>query len=247
MRRLTRQLSHTVAVGAASASAAVPRVLCLHGGGTNAAIMRAQTTKLRVQLRGQFDFEFLEGAWPFEKVDPAVRRRFDPPYLGWYDVEHDDANPDRPYVETLLDERVRFTYPGVEEAMARVEEHIESTGPYSTLLGFSQGAILITLLTALRLERARAGLGAPPTWAHNVLVCGMPVRANEYLDVVERKLDFPCTIAQGRRDPAYRWCIRLADAYAPSTRRVIEYADGHRFPHSREDTAAIADCMRLKR
>lgn len=41
------------------------------------------------------------------------------------------------------------------------------------------GGILITMLTAQRLRRARAGLGSPPSWHCNVLVCSMPVRAND--------------------------------------------------------------------
>ena len=36
------------------------RILCLHGGGTNAAIMKLQTAKLRAQLRPDFSFDFIE-------------------------------------------------------------------------------------------------------------------------------------------------------------------------------------------
>ena len=46
-----------------------------------------------------------------------------------------------------MDESVTFRYPHAEEAMTRLEEAVERHRP-DTLLGFSQGAILITLLTA---------------------------------------------------------------------------------------------------
>ena len=67
----------------------VPKVLCLHGGGTNEAIMRLQTAKLRRNLREDAQFEFIEGAHEMLYVDPAVEKRFDPPFFSWYDVQHD--------------------------------------------------------------------------------------------------------------------------------------------------------------
>lgn len=146
------------------------------------------------------------------------------------------------YLKALLDDRVTFTYPYAEEAMERVEEHVERHGPYDTLLGFSQGAILITMLTASRLARARAGTASPPSWRHNVLVCGLPVRANSFYPLLSSPLDFPCTVAQGRDDPMFQWCTRLASQYVEA--EVYEYGDGHRFPRSREDNAALAAYMR---
>ena len=231
--------------GSVQAQTTTKRILCLHGGGTNEAIMRIQTAKLRAQLRGEFDFEFLEGTHTVEAVDPAIKKRFaGQQYLGWYDVKH-DAAPGRDYIEALLDEQhVEFSYPGIDEALARVEGHIEASGPYNALLGFSQGAILITLLTALHLERARNGLGQPPSWQQNVLVCGMPVRANRFYSLFDRlgPLKFASTIAQGRDDMAYPWCIKLAQTYRSPC--IIEYVDGHRFPHSKDDTCKIADSIR---
>ena len=44
---------------------------------------------------------------------------------------------------------------------------------YDAVLGFSQGAVLLTLLTALRLQR-----GETPPWRLNVCVAGMPCAAS---------------------------------------------------------------------
>ena len=252
--RLARRASRVGVTATAAASVAATasssrssaKVLCLHGGGTNAAIMRLQTAKLRAQLRGDCEFEFLEGVVPMVNVDPAVKARFGGPYVSWYDVTHnayEGVRSPESYVQALMDERVTFTYPGAKEAMAQVEQHIESHGPYHTLLGFSQGAILITLLTAARLARSRAGGEAEyPSWKQNVLVCGMPVRAEQFSSYFTAPLDFPCIVAQGLQDPAYEWCTRLKDVYAAPT--YLEFPDGHRFPHSREDTTTLADAMR---
>lgn len=206
--------------------------------------MRLQTAKLRAQLR-DVEFDFIQGTVPMENIDAALERRFEGPFMSWYDVTHDAYEGRRDpaeYVKALMDESVTFTYPHAEEAMARVESHVESHGPYDALLGFSMGAILITLLTASRLARARAGQGPPPSWRHNVLVCGMPVRAQQYYSLLESPLDFPCTVAQGAQDPLYAWCHRLAASYAEA--EYLEYDDGHRFPHRLEDTRRLAASVR---
>jgi len=229
-----------------ASTAALPKILCLHGGGTNEAIMRVQTAKVRRMLRDEAEFEFFEGTLPMTNVDPAVKRRFEGPYLSWYDVKHDAYEGVREpaeYVRALLDDQVTFSYPHADEAVARLEHHIDECGPYDALLGFSQGAILITLATAVRLHRARTGLGPPPSWRHNVLVCGMPVRAAEYADQLKTPLDFPSTISQGREDPAYEWCRRLAAQYADAN--YLEHPDGHRFPRG-EATAALVALVRAR-
>ena len=46
-------------------------------------------------------------------VDPAVKRRFEGPYLSWYDVKHDAYEGVREpaeYVRALLDDQVTFSY-----------------------------------------------------------------------------------------------------------------------------------------
>ena len=54
--------------------------------------------------------------------------------------------------------------------MDRLEAFIDGDeGPFDALLGFSQGAILITMLTARRLQRAQRGLAPPPTWSARFL------------------------------------------------------------------------------
>lgn len=120
------------------------RILCLHGGGTSASIMRIQTAKLRSFLKPyNYEFSFAEGPMETKAHDPAVATRFGGPFYSWYDVQHDGGD-EMEYGAALLDDSVTFTYEGAKEAMAQLEARIEEDGGYDALLGFSQGAILIT-------------------------------------------------------------------------------------------------------
>lgn len=218
------------------------RVLCLHGGGTNEAVLVQQTAKLRAAMKGvAFDFHEATRPYPLEEVDPRVRSRFGEQagYFNWFGVEFDrEVTSVEEYVPTLLDDSVAFRYVDAEAALDRLESTIQARGPYDALLGFSQGAILITLLTALKLRR-----GDSPSWRSNVCVCGMPVRDDSYRRLFDTPLDFPSTLAFGTEDPFYPWATRLRDAYREPT--VIEYAEGHRFPHDRQANAALASALAL--
>ena len=232
-------------------------VLCLHGGGTNEAVMRMQTAKLRAQLRPKVEFHFLEGHFPTAALDPAVEARFgaaggeEPSFFSWYDVEvhdRDEGMPFADYIQCLLDDSVEFTYHGVDEALARLENAIDEGTPcgarYDALLGFSQGAVLATLLTALRLGSER-----PPSWLGVISVAGMPVRADRFRHLfapAARPLDFPCVLAQGTEDPFYEWCARLyrSDSACWRAPDVIEFAEGHRFPHERASNARLVEGVR---
>ena len=94
------------------------------------------------------------------------------------------------------------------EALTQLEATVEA-GAYDGLLGFSQGAVLITLLTARRLSCSTppggGDVAAPPSWRFNVLVAGMPVRDDRYAPLFASPLSWPCVIAQGRTDPFYEW------------------------------------------
>ena len=220
---------------AQQAATAALKILCLHGGGTNVEIMRLQTAKFR-RMCPAAQFDFLNGPRVMERpLDPSIGSRFKGPFRSWYDVTYEDV-PDRPYLDTLMDPSITFDYPDAEVAIDKVESHIALHGPYDALLGFSQGAILITLMTARALHE-----GQVPSWRSNVLVCSMPVRAKRFLPLLRKPLAFPAVVAQGAQDPYYSWCSTVGDSYVDAKR--VEYPDGHRFPHAASDNEAIVAAM----
>ena len=135
--------------------------------------------------------------------------------------------------------------------------YLKSHGPFDVLLGFSQGAIIITVLTALRLKAVREKGAPPPEWllnvrrecrarmrvtvkhrgvlsstsvcTHQVLVCGMPPRDNRYIELTTQPpIDFPCTLMFGKKDHFYSYGQRLREIYVKPD--VFEHERGHEFP-----------------
>ena len=179
------------------------RFLSLHGGGTSANVNKMQMSRMLKALKDKLgtssiECDFLQGTreWKGSK-DPMLERMFPgEPFFGWYGVEHGakaDSGPE--YVDALLDPNVSFTYIDHEKALDALDEQIERHGPYDGLIGFSQGAIVITMGTARRLERAAKGLGPPPTWRVNVLMSALAPRGAPYACMMPE----PATPLQRRR------------------------------------------------
>ncbi len=111
----------------------LPRILCLHGGGTNARIFRAQCRALVVQLKSEYRLVFAQGpsdSWAGPDV-LSVYSRWGPfrRWLRW--------RPHDPIIrpEDAVDEINKQ----LEESM-RQDDILGATGEWIALLGFSQGA-----------------------------------------------------------------------------------------------------------
>lgn len=257
-------------VRAPIASAAAParppsgvlRMLSLHGGGSNKSVNNVQMSRLRRALGPpeSFSIEFFEGSREFasEQVNPFIKKMFgDGPYFGFYGVENErnvkavpraDGLPDE-YVQAMMDPSCRFFYTGYEEALDRLEKHIADTGPYDALIGFSMGAIMITMLTARTLQRAARGEAPPPTWHCNVLLSALPPRTSPYAPIYPEggtplhetpPIDLPCIACMGKQDEWFEYGKKgLHSIY--SNLQWLEHTGGHecaKEPEVNDDLAA---------
>ena len=92
----------------------------------------------------------------------------------------------------------------------------------------------------------RCGRGRIASWRCNVCVAGMPVRAEAYMTLVSAAspLPFPAVVAQGTADPFYPWGSQLVASYVSP--ELVEFDEGHRFPHDRRANARLAEGIRRK-
>jgi predicted esterase len=116
----------------------LPRILCLHGGGTNARIFRSQCRVIRASLRNQFRLVFAEG--PFlARPGPDVTSRYEKhgPFRGWLLSAAENASG------TDSELRAAQVVAHIQDALhtAICADDLQgATGEVVGLLGFSQGA-----------------------------------------------------------------------------------------------------------
>jgi predicted esterase len=217
------------------------RLLCLHGWRTNSELLGVQLAPLRAQLGDDAELVFVEGVRATAvPADAAVGMLSSPPY---YEYWREDVGADG---------SIRYSFEeGLRESVEALERAVRQHGPFDALVGFSQGATLAALLSALRFERALANESSPllaempqlshlPPWRAVVLLCAvfpespliprfdrhcMPIEA---LHVVGTS-DVHC--ASGRK---------LVGCFNAATSRLFEHAGGHEMTKDSEQNIAIA-------
>lgn len=121
----------------------LPRILCLHGGGTNARIFRSQCRVLSTHLKGKFRLVFAEA--PFQcHPGPDVLSVYKEwgPFKSWIPSALGCPEVDNHTATELFKE-------ALERAMDE-DDDLGATGSWVGLLGFSQGAKMCASLLYLQ-------------------------------------------------------------------------------------------------
>ncbi|KAH7310214.1 serine hydrolase FSH [Rhexocercosporidium sp. MPI-PUGE-AT-0058] len=213
-----------------STSSRLPRILCLHGGGTTGAIFEIQSHKLRFALRRHFQFTFIDS--PFEGgPGPGVLPVFDGagPFRRWH-----CESPENSTLRSIIAERdiVRDFIEGILLGAA------EGGAPFVGVMAFSQGT---RIATGLMVEQMRSDYRSDiPLLKFAVLLCGN----YPYLPFRGVRVTAPSVHSHGMQDP---WLDEgrklLATCYEASLATLLEFQGGHRLPQSRRDVDLLAKAV----
>ncbi|KAF4943203.1 hypothetical protein FGADI_13564 [Fusarium gaditjirri] len=139
----------------------LPRLLCLHGGGTNALIFHAQCRAIRARLDKTFRFVFINAPY-FSHPGPDVESVYAEwiPFRSWKRPGYVFGNDSSQFSFTD-DEEIEKIDQCLATAMKKDDE-AGATGPWVGVLGFSQGAnMAASLLRRQQTRKPDANLRAP--------------------------------------------------------------------------------------
>lgn len=217
------------------------RVLCLHGFRTNHRVMLDQTRELRALLGQEAEFVFLNGPMEAEgDSDATIERVYadHKPFYEWWrqrtpggsDIKDAaEAAKAIQLSETGEEQHSATEYIGLEQSIAHVDEQIRKQGPFDVLLGFSQGCVMITLLTMWYLKQQK-----PRPWKLNLLFNGYRAYGTnaQYLfsdsDGKKLKVPAPSVHVLGQKDPLCAEGEQLSTMYKSNL--VLHHDGTHRFP-----------------
>ena len=241
----------------------LPRILCLHGGGTNSRIFRMQCRVLERSLSSSFRLVYPEA--PFSTTPGPdvtfVYKKYGP-FKAWQRANPPTDNPRRVAKETV--EKIESSL----SAAMRADDKLGATGEWVALLGFSQGAkMAASILHTQQIFRQRRSWGATslPEFRFAVLLAGrgplmwmapeMPMprgcvdaaRPSTSLDepslasgATEHILWTPTVHVHGTRDPGIELHRRMFKRHCrPSTARMMEWDGEHRVPIKTVDVQAL--------
>ena len=242
----------------------LPRILCLHGGGTNAQIFRLQSRVLVMQLRSSFRLCFAEGPFicnPDPNITP-IYKDFGP-FRRWLRWLPEHAELDAGTTIKLIDKQLKQAMDG--------DDAYGATGEWVGILGFSQGAKMAASLL-LRQEKRAEILGvdkASSNFRFAVILAGRaplvsldpqhlpspaladPAQTTSSLlndlggsdpEKPEHILRLPTVHVHGRRDQGLHLHKRLLEQYCEvGSTRLVEWDGDHRVPVRTKDVAAIVE------
>jgi predicted esterase len=236
-----------------------PRLLCLHGGGTTAAIFRAQLRAFAAPLaafRLVFaDAPFLCDAGPGVLpvfADAAPFRR----WLRWIPGDHAALD------DGAARDEVWWQLRGAMDG----DDAAGGAGEWVALVGFSQGAKVAASLLYEAQWRAQNGVrDATPDWKFAVLMAGRaPLvslraetdgaglqRAGEIYEAprnvgAEQKhiITRPTVHVHGLQDPGLQLHRKLLDDFCSAgTTSLVEWDGGHRLPIKAPDVKKVTEAI----
>ncbi|ORY68205.1 serine hydrolase-domain-containing protein [Pseudomassariella vexata] len=242
----------------------LPRILCLHGGGTNARIFRAQCRVLSRQLEPYFRLVYVEAPFDSQPGPDVVSVYADyGPFKRWLRWLPDHAElEDRAAVKDINN--------SIQAAMDE-DDDIGATGEWVGLLGFSQGAKLAASLLFRQQKRVEK-LGAKQagsTWKFAVLLAGRAPLVSLDPDVFKSTmlsdpsqtglagppdlmeamsdghiLKLPTIHVHGLQDPGLHLHRELLEDYCSlESVTVLEWDGAHRVPLKGVDVNPLVDSI----
>ncbi|KAL4993162.1 serine hydrolase FSH [Aspergillus recurvatus] len=224
----------------------LPRILCLHGGGTNPWIFRTQCRSISASLKGHFRLIFAEA--PFIAVPgPDVESVYAEwgPFRSWVRPDTAGRMPVCWGPGSVDVEAIDLAISNAIEA----DDRAGATGRVAGLLGFSQGAKMAAcLLFRQQEENARQNKPMDTTpkveYRFAVLLAGRgPLVA---LDNPGRDdiLRLPTIHVHGTRDPGLHLHRELLHHHcAKGSAKLIEWNGNHRVPINARDVMPIVDAI----
>lgn len=246
----------------------LPRILCLHGGGTNARIFRAQCRVLERALHGIFRLCFAEGRFPSIPGSDVVSvyRNFGP-FKAWIPSPADlDAHDDQTVAWEVQN--------ALKCAMAE-DDAKGADGEWVALIGFSQGAKICASLLFSQQQQQKMwrrqddttrvnSNGEKFNFCFGVLLAGRAPLIPGYVDpcwpssaangeghsfsagdsslVMQEQLRIPTLHVHGTSDPGIELHRNLLRQYCdPKASRLIEWSGGHRVPIMSQDVSRIVE------
>lgn len=228
------------------------RVLCLHGFRTNKRIMQDQTRDLRTLLGPDAEFVLLDA--PLEAAgdsDAMIERAYaEPkPFFEWWrqitpdGIEIIDAEVAARVIQEANvkgESAATWVYEGMEAAIEFVTGVIDAQGPFDILVGFSQGAVMATLLGLWYAKTQQ-----PQPWKLTMCFNGLRAHGSNCVPLLQDaneqvvRLDCPSVHVFGLQDPLIEDAKKLAGHYqdcAGDGKRIkllLEHDSGHRFPSAK--------------
>ncbi|RDH28523.1 serine hydrolase-domain-containing protein [Aspergillus welwitschiae] len=226
-----------------------PRILCLHGGGTNAKIMKIQCRALRAKLEASFRLVYVEG--PFvTHAGPGISAVYNKwaPFRNWMPgaIEPDESSPGVASYSgsSKVDARIIASIDQAIQSAMDEDDRAGGTGPWVGFLGFSRGAQTAASLLLRQQEQQKRGFASTNFRFALLIAAPAPLinmnTSSEFQIQSNDQLNIPTVHVYGSRDSMLRdFTHVLHDCCTPSSTQRYDWDADHQIPLKTIDVDAI--------
>jgi len=219
----------------------LPAILCLHGGGSNATVFKIQARRLLWNLEKQFRFVFaqasIEGTPGFGMLPVFASCA---PFYRWVSRRFKMGEADQ---ESTPGDEVK----AIDHAILKVMEENGGVDSFAGIIGFSQGARLVSgLLLRQKIEERDAG---ESRWKFKfgIMIGGPfpPIAMAEEVDPNDYALlkEVPTVHAWGRDDHVRAGCKELAAVCESDHCFQMDFEGGHHLPLKDVEAKDLCDLI----
>lgn len=198
------------------------KILCLHGYRQNEHMFREKTGAMRKLLKGKVDFVFVSAPHVIPETE-NLKRSPEQCERGWW-----FSRPDHSY--NALDETDISS--GYEESVSLIIQLLERDGPFDGILGFSQGASLLSLL--VHLQQTKPKLFECKTFKFAILISGFKSLITSHQSSYSIPFELPSFHIMGSGDQVIPPIAseELARQFTSAT--IYQHSGGHYAPANSE-------------
>ena len=198
------------------------KILCLHGYRQNEQIFREKTGAIRKLLKSKVDFVFMSAPHVIPDAE-NLKRSPEQSERGWW-----FSRPDQSY--NALDETDIST--GYDESISFTLQLLEQNGPFDGILGFSQGACLLSLLVHLQQTK-------PKLFEHNgfkfaIFISGFKSLISSHQPCYKEPLELPSFHIMGSGDHVIPPVASELLAQQFTSAQLYQHSGGHYVPANPE-------------
>ncbi|KAF1988943.1 hypothetical protein K402DRAFT_327594 [Aulographum hederae CBS 113979] len=211
------------------------KILCLHGAGTSAAIMKSQFSSIASELERSLSATlFYVDASLNSPPHKAVDGIYDGPFKTWFTWSGEDPPLDED-IGSILD------------SFDQIYDIIEENGPFDGVIGFSQGA---TIAAAMLLHHHRQHPLDPPyaLFKYSVLVSAAAIVDVDPIPILRdgkrrRLIQIPTLHVLGEEDDLFGEGIAMSKICAPQIASVLVHKQGHVIPRDPPTVKAVVKAV----
>lgn len=211
------------------------KILCLHGYGQNASTFSKKATQLTTALKDIADCEFLSGPFELQIENDATRRQ-----LQVSDPSTIQKNSDQELTRAWY--RLMSSVHVGDEALYFLREYMIKKGPFDGVLGFSQGAVMASILAAMISSHVLINQDKKlPSFKFGVFISGITPRDPEKLKIYQTKLNTPSLHVWGTNDSLVSTELSKTFSSHYINPVCLAHDGGHALPKRPETIKQIVD------